>query len=193
MIPKTEKPKGKKILQKSSKKKKNPKEPTQKQKLLAKKMVENGGKSLSKSMKDVGYSDAYASNPQKLKKTQGWQSIMDKYFSDTKLGKKHAQLLEARSIEHYTFPNSMTDKQIIDTILEGAPGSKVINIQRNQAWARAHFSVPDNITQFKSLELGYKVKSKIKSANEEDPGEQTSQEIREVIFRIRKILPAAGQ
>lgn len=181
-----EKPKHKKLSSRKS-----PKNPTIKQRRVAEKMMENGG-NISKAMSDSGYSKAFAKNPHKLTKSKGWQTIMDKYFSDATLGKKHSQLLEARHIQHYTFPATMDNKTIRQTILKGAPGSLVINIQRNAQWARAHFSVPDNGIQFKSLELGYKVKGRMK-VEPEDPEAKQSEEIREVIFRIRKILPQAGQ
>ena len=60
------------------------KEPNIKQKEAFKVMLENGGK-LQPAMEKVGYSKAYSKNPDKLKKTKGWKSLMRKYLPDSLL------------------------------------------------------------------------------------------------------------
>src|SRR3972149_8907258 len=129
----------------NSKPRKSTRKPTYKMKIVASKIAENHG-NISKSMLEAGYSPNTAKKPSNLTNSKGWQNLMRRHLSDNKLAKKHRELLEARHIEHYTFPNSMTDKQIRATIEEGAPGARVINLQRNSAWVRAHFSVSANIT-----------------------------------------------
>ena len=182
----TEKPERRK-----SKPRKSTKKPSQRMKVAASKLMENHG-NISKSMLQAGYSPNTAKMPSNLTNSKGWQTLMSKYLSDRKLTKKHSELLEARHIEHYTFPASMTNKEIKDTIEKGSPGARVINLQRNQQWVRAHFSTSDNITQTKNLELAYKIKGRLKVEGDSE-SERVSEEIREVIFRIRKILPAGGQ
>ena len=55
---------------------------TQKQKALAKKIVENNG-NVSKSMRDVGYSESSATNPQVFVKALDRQGLIDKHLPDS--------------------------------------------------------------------------------------------------------------
>ena len=69
------------------------KTPTIRQKKLAQRLVENGGKSVSASMREVGYSDAYAKNPNKIIQSRTWQELMDEYLPDDLIAEKHKALL----------------------------------------------------------------------------------------------------
>jgi len=101
---------------------------TIKQKLVASKLVENGG-NVGKAMIDAGYSPATAKTPQKLTKSKGWQEIMDEMFPNELLLKKHKELLNAKKlvIDHW---NGKTE--IIKMI--------------------------DNVAVGKALDLAYKIK-----------------------------------
>lgn len=68
----------------------------QRQKKVLKKILENRGTSMSKAMKEAGYSDAYAKNPDQLAKTKTWQEVVEETFSDETLMEKHKELLEAK-------------------------------------------------------------------------------------------------
>jgi len=68
---------------------------TIKQKLVASKMMENGG-SLGKAMREAGYSKAMAKNPQKLTSSKGWAELMDQYVPEKLLLQRHRQLLNKR-------------------------------------------------------------------------------------------------
>lgn len=61
------------------------------------KMVTNGGV-LEPAMRDIKppYSEGYIQS-HKIKKTKTWKELTDKYFPDTKLAKKHGELLNAES------------------------------------------------------------------------------------------------
>lgn len=77
-----------------------PKKPTSpnltRQKLLHSKMVADGGKTpIKKLMKESGYSDAYAKNPQKLKNTKGWSDLLNKYIPNTLAFRTHKKLLNS--------------------------------------------------------------------------------------------------
>ena len=67
--------------------------PTLKQKLVASKLVENGG-NISRAMVSAGYSPATAKTPQKLTKSKGWKDLMDTIFPDEVLLNTHRQLLD---------------------------------------------------------------------------------------------------
>lgn len=66
--------------------------PTQKQKLVATKIVENRG-NISKSMREAGYSRATAKNPMNLTRSKGWSELMEKDFPDKLLTRQHHKLL----------------------------------------------------------------------------------------------------
>jgi len=71
---------------------------TAKQKGVFNKMVENGG-NMGKAMREAGYSESMAKNPQKLTRSKGFQELMDKNgLDDLALVKKHKELLEAKKI-----------------------------------------------------------------------------------------------
>lgn len=65
------------------------------QKKLIKKILENSGKpiSISQSMKEVGYGEGYAKNPQYLTNTKSWQQLMDEFLPDSLIAEKHNALL----------------------------------------------------------------------------------------------------
>lgn len=155
--------------------------------VLKDKLIENGGKSVSKAMIEAGFSPAYASNPQKLKATKKWQKILKKYLPDDKLAKKHDQLLNSSKLDHFVFPATTPDSDIAD-VFEGVPGAKLITIKTNAQWKRAYFTIPHNEIQMEALKEAYRIKGKTRSDGAGiglDPGE----EVREVIFRVRKLFP----
>lgn len=55
---------------------------TARQKRAAEILVENGGKSVSKAMREAGYSPQTAKTPQKLTESVGWQELIDQYLPD---------------------------------------------------------------------------------------------------------------
>lgn len=65
----------------------------QKQKRVADKIVENRGTSVSKAMRDAGYSKAYSKNPKQMINTKSWQELMEEYIPDDLLVEKHKALL----------------------------------------------------------------------------------------------------
>lgn len=125
------------------------------QKLLAKKLIENGG-NVSKSMVEVGYSKAYAKNPQKITNTKSWEELMEQYLPDEKLQQVHEEGLEAtRTISAYSGKGAdSTTNDFID--------------------------VPDFAVRKQYLELAYKIKSKIK-----DKMELTGKDGEELKFIIK--------
>ena len=63
------------------------------QKKLANKILENNGKPMGTLMKEVGYGEGYAKNPQLLTKTKSWQELMDEFLPDELIARKHNELL----------------------------------------------------------------------------------------------------
>ena len=67
---------------------------TEKQKKTFEKALENNG-NVSKAMRESGYSENYAKNPQDLKKSKGWQELVAEYLPDELLAKVHTEGLLA--------------------------------------------------------------------------------------------------
>lgn len=72
--------------------------PTLKQKMAAKKILENPAMPLGQAMREVGYDEATATHPKDLTESKGWKELMEKFLPDEKLFKKHDQALEAIKI-----------------------------------------------------------------------------------------------
>lgn len=182
-MPKTEKPKGKEIIPYL----------TDRKKKLAKLFVENSSKSEGELIRAAGFSNNYSKQPSNLKKTKSWQKLMSKYVPEEDLAKKHKQLLNASNvIDSFIFPNSLSDAEIKTTI-EKTPGCVFIRTKRNAANAHAYFYKPDNNTQFRSLELGYKLHKRIGGTDEGSGDGHTVAEFEAVVIRIRKLLPGSDE
>ena len=74
------------------------KEPSIRQKALALKIVENRG-NVSKSMKEVGYSEKYAHNPQQLKATLSWAELLERDLPDDLLSETAKAGLKATTVD----------------------------------------------------------------------------------------------
>jgi hypothetical protein len=69
------------------------------------KVVEsNGKKAVSKAMKEVGYPETTAKNPQQITRSKTWDKLLNDKLSDTKLTDVHGQLLNATRLDSMTFP-----------------------------------------------------------------------------------------
>lgn len=65
------------------------------QRKAAKKFVEKRGKSLSKVMREVGYSKNTAKNPQNLTKSKSWDELMEEFLPQSLVAKTHSELMTA--------------------------------------------------------------------------------------------------
>jgi len=83
------------------------------QKVLAKLLAENGGKiPLGKLMLQAGYAKAYSESPDKLKKTETWKDLMEKYLPDDLLSKKHQELLNK---QEYLAIGKKGEREVVPT------------------------------------------------------------------------------
>jgi len=60
--------------------------------------VVNDGESVSRAMVKENYSVKTSHNPDKIKKSRGWQRLLETYLPDESLTKKHKELLEKKEI-----------------------------------------------------------------------------------------------
>ena len=138
-----------------------------KKKILARKIVESlgkqkGQKSLSKAMKDAGYSKSYSHNPQQLEATKSFQELLSQYLPDSLLVESHQRLFKASRLTEYEFDAGVSLKEI----------KKIVNVEWNcrlvkvveKTWKDkigsriAYFFIPDNRAVKDALDMGYKLK-----------------------------------
>jgi len=133
---------------------------TQRQEKAAQIFVENGGKSASDAMREAGFSEAYARNPQKLTGTATWDELLDKYLPDRKLVDVHKKILNAHKLEHMVFPLGMEEgdiKKLLNSV-----GSKPKKIKHGEQAIHVWYWAPDQKARASAVDLAYKVKGKLK-------------------------------
>ena len=116
---------------------------TQRQKKAIEKVSENIGKPLGEIMREVGYSESTSETPQRLTESKAWMELMDQYIPDDKLLIKHEEALEAV-------------KPIGALILIDKDGKTVTKDNEGM------IEVPDQVVRLKAVELGYRVKGKLR-------------------------------
>jgi hypothetical protein len=140
-------------------------------KMAIQKMVEKGGKPMpmSKALIAVGYSPAYAHNPQKFANSKTAQQLMDQYLPDELIAKTHQELLTAGTIQHYCFPKlsdhakksdfkgELTNDEI-KKIVESVPGCRLIYVKRDFMGAWAFYEAPDTKSRRDAVDMAYKRK-----------------------------------
>jgi uncharacterized protein with von Willebrand factor type A (vWA) domain len=150
---------------------------TIKQKKAFDKILENRG-NVSKSLKEAGYSDAYAKNPQQFIKTQAYQEWLDK------------------------FDHQISDASLIKVHKEGLKASRKIFKNNNESGEIEMVSEePDHAVRHKFLETAYKIKGYEKSndpppqqLNQFNFSSMTNEQLDITIKRITQaITPREGQ
>jgi len=162
---------------------------TIKQKLVASKMVENGG-ILGKAMIEAGYSKAMARNPYKLTRSKGWLEATENLLLDERLAMVHRELLNSVKINTVMFPAMASDKEIC-SIIESSSEARVISIKKMVGRKICLFTTPDHQIQLRAVELAYKVKGLLDNSRGHKV-EDDRQELEEVVERVKRILPASN-
>ena len=115
---------------------------TFKQKTAIEKVVENHG-NVSKAMREAGYDDTTAKNPKNLTESKAWVQLMEDHIPDEDLLIPHKEALKAV-------------KQIGAQILIDKDGKTIS--KENEGM----IEVADHATRLKAVELGYRVKGKLR-------------------------------
>lgn len=138
--------------------------PTNREVITAKKFIENGGKSVSKAMREAGFSEAYARNPHKLTRSKGWKELLEKNFPDSLLNKKHKELLRAAEMRTMEVDINLDDNEI-KRDLKAVPGIKFVRIKtikpkKGTEYKLLFYTIPLHEQQRLSLDMLYKLKGK---------------------------------
>jgi len=158
--------------------------PTYRQKLVASKLVENGG-NIGKAMISAGYSPATAKTPKKLTQSKGWKILMDRYIPDDLVVETHKDALQAHKIDQYIFPKSYFDKEIKELIENF--DFRVIWIKKEKNCKRAYFLAPDHSTRMLAVKEAYKIKDKYPREKVE---QKYNEEAENFFAGIRRLLPS---
>lgn len=116
---------------------------------------------ISKILRDAGYSPSYAASPNKVLKGKGFQTSLNHYLPDETILKVHGEILKASRIDHMVFPIAMKDKEMTG-VVESIEGCKVKKIKHGDQANHVWFWSPDNTSRLKAVAEAYKVKNKYK-------------------------------
>ncbi|MDD5726275.1 MAG: hypothetical protein PHC53_02585 [Patescibacteria group bacterium] len=128
---------------------------------LVKLLLENRGISVSAAMKEVGYSDAYAKNPQQITSTDSWDELMKKHLPDEKLAKAHEALLTSKHVERLVVHAGTPDEDLADMLKEANCTLKKIYIFMGEK--HVLFWAPNDKAREAAVDMGYKLKGRYTS------------------------------
>lgn len=175
---------GKKVVSK-------PKKPVKlRQILLAKEISANVRKakgkkiSVSKVMKEVGYSPSYAEKAGKVLASDPFQDLLDKYLPDELIAETHAGIMKANALGHEVFPTDLTDEEMKE-VVEGVWGGIIRKIKHLDSGNHVWYLVPDNRSRAKGIAEAYKVKAKYPAEKQEHTFDA---DITEALSRLSKMV-----
>ncbi len=134
-----------------------PKNPIKRAEKAIKKIIENHG-NISAALRDAGYSDKYAHNPQQFKKTKAYKTIAEALLNTIprhEIAKRHIDLLNAEQLRPINFNHELEDDKVVEAFTK--KGYEVISIKRSANTATAFVFVPENDIRKGALNLLYKV------------------------------------
>jgi hypothetical protein len=108
-------------------------------------------------------------------------------ISDEKLLKIHRELLDSVKVNKFTYPASVSDKEIY-SMIESNSEAKVMSIKKVNGVKTCLFSMPDHSIQLRAVELGYKIRGRLNNTRghvDESEGE----EVETIMARFRRIFP----
>lgn len=117
---------------------------TRKQKAAAAKIMENAG-NVSKTMREVGYSENTAKNPNELTDSKGWKELMKEWLPDDMVLQRHEQIIQegedkdaVKGIDMaYKLKGAYAPEKHVNLNLDGTPtertrelGDRILNLFR---------------------------------------------------------------
>lgn len=134
---------------------------TENQKATVKRIVENIGKgkklSVSRVMRESGYSKASAKNPKILTQSKSWPALMDQYFPETDLAQIQSELLHRNVPAVLKFPLGFTEKQVKEVVAK-MPGYEIVEIFDSLKATYASCIASDADTRTRNLESALKLR-----------------------------------
>lgn len=127
-------------------------------KKVIEKVIENGG-SLGEAMREVGYSEAYAKNPHKLKNSKSFKALLDFHLPEEQLLMVHGKQLMSWKLNSMIFQKQVDDESIFELMEEvGCVVKKIVEIPQGKL---VMFIMPDNQSRNKALEMALKLHKRL--------------------------------
>lgn len=138
--------------------KKSKREPSLRTKVALKKMVENGG-SLSGAMRDAGFSDAYAKNPQKLSRAKTVLDYLNKILPPETVANEYPKLLNIHRLDSFIVSKNITSEEIED-LKQALKDAQCVfrSIQETQKGTFCYYYVPDGVAKSRALDMIHKLR-----------------------------------
>lgn len=147
-------------------------------KAIAKVLESEGKISVSQAMREAGYPESTARNPQRLTRSKAWEKLVEGHLSDKKLAERHAQLLDAAKLDHMVFPlgpkktkekseyiamtetkGEVTSDEEIGLLLKDV-GCTMRKVVHGETARHVYFWAPDNKARKEALDMAYELKRK---------------------------------
>lgn len=150
-------------------------------------VAENMGKTSDrKAMLEAGYSQSYADNPQMIKSSKSFTQILDEVMPDTLVLAQHNSMLNARRLDHMTFPVNMEDDDIAELLSEvNCVLRKVVHgVQAKHVyfWSKDNRAIKD------ALDMVYKLKGKYAPEKFQDVSKYAGMSTQDLIKRKNAAL-----
>lgn len=148
-------------------------------------------KSDAQVMRDAGYSEAYARNPQLIKKTKKFRDKFEEIITDEMVLDWHANLGQARKIDHMVFPLAVEDEDIEEFLT--STNCVLRKIVHSTQAKHAYFWAFDNNARQKAIDMAYKVKgsyapTKVQDVTDDPLREMSDKELMEEIKKATNFL-----
>lgn len=131
----------------------------QKQYYVFSSLIANGGKmkTLAQTIREAGYSESYARNPQKIKKTKAWKEYIAKLSNnDEDLVRSLNVLLNAKKITNKTFPIGFTEEDAIEIFKDTE--YQLLSLKPYKNGVLVTYLEPDYSIRHKALDMIYKLR-----------------------------------
>lgn len=121
------------------------KRPKPRIKKVFKEKLENIGKPLGKIMRENGYKDNTADNPQRITETKSWEMLLEEYLPDDLLTKVAKEGLEATQVKtSYTEPDkTIPDYAVRQRYLETSLKMKGKLVEKLEVTEKPKFVIAD--------------------------------------------------
>jgi len=149
-------------------------------------IVRKGEELTGEKLIDIGYSPSTAENPGSVKSSKSFMQLLDEFLPDDKTLESHVVLLNARKLDHMTFPSNMEDNDIGELLASvNCVLRKVVHgVQAKHAyfWSRDNRALKD------ALDMVYKLKGKYAPEKFEDVSKYSNLSTADLVKRKKAAL-----
>lgn len=157
-------------------------------KRVLKHLGENGGK-MADALRKEKFSEKTVDNPQKVTTSKTWQELMDEYFPDEFVTKKHMELMNATKVIYASFPQKMKPKDAMDIVR--AAGHQPHSTAVFQGQLHVFYFAADFHFRDQGLDKLYKISGKYKETLRLEGDKwrkKSNKEIAEIIAAGKKLF-----